>query len=137
MMIQGHPDPAGSHLLHALADAYAHGATRAGHDVRRTEVAHLEFPLLRTQADFETGAVPAALALPASDNPPDRLCYLDPNRGVVTRLFPSPHMTIDICGDKPARQRRAQQQMVNAQSGVPGVGVSKILPEGVYPLGRV
>jgi putative NADPH-quinone reductase len=66
-IIQGHPDPAGHHLLHALADAYAHGATRAGHDVRRTDVAQLEFPLLRTQADFETGAVPAALKQPQED----------------------------------------------------------------------
>ena len=66
-IIQGHPDPAGHHLLHALADAYADAALAAGHEVRRTEVAELEFPLLRTQADFETGAVPAALARPQDD----------------------------------------------------------------------
>jgi len=66
-IIQGHPDPAGRHLLHALADAYAEGAIAAGHEVRRTEVASLEFPLLRTQVDFETGAVPATLARPQDD----------------------------------------------------------------------
>ena len=60
-IIQGHPDPAGHHLLHAMADAYAEGATSAGHEVRRIEVAKLEFPLLRTQVDFETGALPPAL----------------------------------------------------------------------------
>ena len=27
-IIQGHPDPAGAHLCHALADAYAEGAQR-------------------------------------------------------------------------------------------------------------
>jgi putative NADPH-quinone reductase len=30
-IIQGHPDPAGHHLLHAMADAYAEAATAAGH----------------------------------------------------------------------------------------------------------
>ena len=66
-IIQGHPDPAGHHLLHALADAYAEGAIAAGHEVRRIEVAKLEFPLLRTQVDFETGAVPPTLARPQDD----------------------------------------------------------------------
>lgn len=60
-IIQGHPDPTNRHLLHALADAYAEGAGLAGHEVRRIEGAKLEFPLLRTQTDFETGAIPPAL----------------------------------------------------------------------------
>jgi putative NADPH-quinone reductase len=66
-LIQGHPDPAGGHLLHTLADAYAEAATRAGHAVRRIEIAKLEFPLLRTQEDFETGTIPPALAGPQED----------------------------------------------------------------------
>jgi putative NADPH-quinone reductase len=66
-IIQGHPDPAGHHLLHAMADAYADGAISGGHEVRRIEVAWLEFPLLRTQAEFETGALPPALE-PARDD---------------------------------------------------------------------
>lgn len=60
-ILQGHPDPAGHHLLHAMADAYAEGAIAAGHEVSRIEVARLEFPLLLTQADFETGVLPPAL----------------------------------------------------------------------------
>jgi putative NADPH-quinone reductase len=51
-IIQGHPDPAGHHLLHAMADAYAEGAAKAGHEVRRIEVSKLEFSLLRTQAEI-------------------------------------------------------------------------------------
>ncbi len=66
-IIQGHPDPAGGHLLHVLADAYAAGATAAGHEVRRIEVAKLEFPLLRTQSEFEAGALPPALLQPRED----------------------------------------------------------------------
>lgn len=65
-IIQGHPDPAGGHLCHALADAYAEGATAAGHEVTRIELARLDFPLLCTQEDFEAGALPEALA-PARD----------------------------------------------------------------------
>jgi putative NADPH-quinone reductase len=60
-IIQGHPDPAGGHFGHALADAYAEGALAAGHAVERIEVARLDFPLLRTQADFETGSPPDSI----------------------------------------------------------------------------
>jgi putative NADPH-quinone reductase len=61
-IIQGHPDPAGHHLCHALADAYAEGAASAGHRVIRIDIAAIDFPILRTQADFESGPLPASLA---------------------------------------------------------------------------
>ena len=48
LLIQGHPDPKGGHLCHALAQAYADGAAEAGHKLRRVEVAQLDFPLLRS-----------------------------------------------------------------------------------------
>lgn len=57
-IIQGHPDPAGGHLCHALAAAYASGAAAAGHEVRQIEIATLQVPLLRTKAEFETGTPP-------------------------------------------------------------------------------
>jgi putative NADPH-quinone reductase len=57
-LTQGHPDPTGAHLGHALADAYIRGAEGAGNTVKRIEVARLAFPLLRTQVDFERGAPP-------------------------------------------------------------------------------
>jgi putative NADPH-quinone reductase len=62
VIVQGHPDPAGNHLCHALADAYAKGAADAGHRVSWIEVAKLEFPLLRSKEDFEKGSVPPGLA---------------------------------------------------------------------------
>ncbi len=58
VVIQGHPDPAGGHLCHALADAYAAGAASGGHAVERIEVAQLEFPALRSAVEFESGATP-------------------------------------------------------------------------------
>ena len=67
LLIQGHPDAAAPHLCHALAAAYAQGATGAGHAVRQTQVAGLLFPLLASQADWESGELPAALQ-PAQDD---------------------------------------------------------------------
>ena len=61
-IIQGHPDPAGDRFCHALADVYAAGAAAAALEVKRIEVAKLEFPLLRTQADFEKGSPTAQVA---------------------------------------------------------------------------
>jgi putative NADPH-quinone reductase len=60
-IVQGHPNPAGNRLCHALADAYALGAAAAGHEVMRIEVARLDFPILRTKEEFETGHLPESL----------------------------------------------------------------------------
>lgn len=62
LVVQGHPDPGGGHLCHALAQAYADGARGAGHRVIVIDVAHLDFPLLRSQADFLSGVAPPELA---------------------------------------------------------------------------
>lgn len=61
VIIEGHPDPRTDHLCHALAEAYADGARAAGCEIERIAVGALDFPLLRTKGDFESGAVPAAL----------------------------------------------------------------------------
>ncbi|MDI4665532.1 NAD(P)H-dependent oxidoreductase [Xanthobacter autotrophicus] len=62
LILQGHPDPAGGHLCHALADAYAIGAMAAGHAVLRVDVGRLDLPLLRSQHDFLHAPPPHALA---------------------------------------------------------------------------
>jgi len=61
LIIQGHPDPAGARLCHALAHAYARGAEAGGHPVEVIETAMLDLPLLRSQADFEAGPAPAGV----------------------------------------------------------------------------
>lgn len=65
-IIQGHPDPRGHRFGNALADAYAEGAHAAGHEVKRIDVAMIDFPLLRSSDDFYQGATPEAI-LPAQD----------------------------------------------------------------------
>ena len=67
LLIQGHPDASEPHLCHALASSYATGAQHAGHTVRHVNVSTLDFPLLRSQKDFETGAVPAGLKTAQDD----------------------------------------------------------------------
>jgi putative NADPH-quinone reductase len=52
-IIQGHPDANGSHFCNSLADAYASGARGEGHEVRIIDVARIDFPLLRTQEQFQ------------------------------------------------------------------------------------
>jgi putative NADPH-quinone reductase len=61
VIIQGHPDAAVRHYGHALADEYAKGAEDGGHEVKRIDVAQLDFPLLRTKDDFEKGVAPEAI----------------------------------------------------------------------------
>lgn len=61
LIIQGHPDVTEDHLCHALAHAYALAATTAGHQVRTATPAQLDFPLLRSQKEWEHGALPLAL----------------------------------------------------------------------------
>lgn len=62
LIVQGHPDNSRPHLCHALAGAYEQGARKAGHEIRLLDVAALDFPLLRSQEEWETGTVPATLA---------------------------------------------------------------------------
>lgn len=61
LIIRGHPDAMSNHLCHGLAGAYAAGAEEAGHQVRWVKLAELEFPLLRSQEDWECGTLPASL----------------------------------------------------------------------------
>ena len=60
LLILGHPDNAQRHLCHGLEGAYADGARTAGHAVRRVDVATLDFPMLRSEQDWELGPVPVA-----------------------------------------------------------------------------
>lgn len=62
LIIDGHPDGAGRHFIHALADAYAEGAAAGGHEVRRLLVGTLDFPILRSQAEWKDSAVPPDIA---------------------------------------------------------------------------
>ncbi|MFC4158689.1 NAD(P)H-dependent oxidoreductase [Chitinimonas lacunae] len=61
LLIQGHPDPQPNHLGHALDEAYAEGAQSAGHEIRRINVAQLDFPLLRNLDEWKNSPLPPTL----------------------------------------------------------------------------
>ena len=67
LLIQGHPDPQGGHFGQALSQAYAEGAAQGGHELRRVDVAQLDFPLLRSPDEFQHGIAPAAIAAAQAD----------------------------------------------------------------------
>ena len=61
LIVQGHPDASHPHYCHALAASYVDGARDAGHEVQTVDVGSLEFPLLRSKAEWDDGKVPASL----------------------------------------------------------------------------
>lgn len=67
VLIHGHPDPAPERLCHALLAAYERGALDAGYEVRRVTVADLDFPLLRSQSEWEHSPLPASLTQAQAD----------------------------------------------------------------------
>lgn len=62
LLIQGHPDSGSRHLCHALEESYVRGAIAAGHEVRRVDTGKLEFPLLRSEREWEQGELPPGLS---------------------------------------------------------------------------
>lgn len=56
-LLNGHPDPSPERFCAALLDAYAEGARRAGHELRRIDLGHLTFPLITTAFQSDNGAV--------------------------------------------------------------------------------
>jgi putative NADPH-quinone reductase len=61
-IVQGHPDPAGGHFVHALAGAYERAAREVGHQVKRIDVARLELPLLRNAQEWASAPPTPAVA---------------------------------------------------------------------------
>lgn len=52
LVIDAHPDPDRGRLVHALADQYAKAAEAGGHLVQVVRLCDLEFPWLRSAAEF-------------------------------------------------------------------------------------
>jgi putative NADPH-quinone reductase len=67
LLIDGHPDPDSIHLTQALVDAYASGACEGDHEVRRVRVAKLDFPLLRSQREWQHEPLPPSLEQAQAD----------------------------------------------------------------------
>ena len=60
-IIEGHPDGDEGRFGHALAEAYAEGARQGGHEVHRVRLAELDFPLIHSKAEWDSGRIPPVL----------------------------------------------------------------------------
>jgi putative NADPH-quinone reductase len=60
-IIQGHPDASSRHYGHTLADTYAKSAAACGHEIKRIEVAAMDFPVLRSKPDYDAGQPPESI----------------------------------------------------------------------------
>src|SRR5436853_542345 len=70
-------------------------------------------------------------------NPPLFAAKADPDRRVVARLLPAADMPVDLGVRHPSCELRAQQQMVDPESRIAGIGIPEIIPEGIDRLIRV
>jgi len=61
LIVQGHPDTTRPHLCHALADHYREGAESAEHEVHQISIAALDFPILKSQQEWQYGDLPTTL----------------------------------------------------------------------------
>ena len=62
LVIQGHPDRSAKRFCRALAGAYVAGARDAGRGISTIDVTDLDFPVLRSRADWDSGALPRDIA---------------------------------------------------------------------------
>lgn len=67
LVINGHPDPSPERFCAALSDAYADAAAKAGAEVRRLAIGALDFPLIRSRAEFEDTDPPACIVAAQQD----------------------------------------------------------------------
>ena len=67
LIVNGHPDARPERLSAALAAAYEEGALKGGHQVRRIDVGALNFPLIRSTADFTDKEPPEAIRAAQGD----------------------------------------------------------------------
>ena len=61
LVIQGHPDSSQQHLCHTLEDSLYQRGDGCRHEIKRINVARLDFPLLRSQHEWEKGVLPNSL----------------------------------------------------------------------------
>lgn len=60
-IIEGHPDHSKVHFGHALVDAYAKGASEAGHEVKRLSVAEFDLPVLHSQDEWNSDILSSSI----------------------------------------------------------------------------
>jgi putative NADPH-quinone reductase len=135
LIVNGNPDPAAERLTGGLAQAYADGASGAGHEVRRIDVGALSFSLLRNAADFvlapKDGDIVAAQA---SFRWAEHLVFIYPIWfGTIPALFKA-FMELVGCGEFLATTRAGGYSKGNLNGRSARVIVTMGMPALLYRL---
>lgn len=78
-LLNGHPDGSPECFCAAVLDAYAGGACRSGHEVRRLDLGAMDFPLIKTAEQSNKGEVaPNALRVQDALQWADRVVLVFP-----------------------------------------------------------
>ena len=56
---------------------------------------------------------------------------LHPRGCVIARFFPASYISINARTDQSLRNRRVEKQVINAQTGVAHISISKVIPERI------
>jgi putative NADPH-quinone reductase len=129
-IIDGHPDPDRARFVHALADAYADGAVAGGHDIRRVDVAQLNFPVLRSRKQWTDEPLPPLLEEPqAAIGWADHLVMLYPLwHGDLPALFKAfleqvmrPGFALEYGNRFPKKLLQGKSAHVTVTMGMPGL----------------
>jgi putative NADPH-quinone reductase len=129
-IIDGHPDPDRARFVHALADSYADGAVAGGHDIRRVEVAKLDFPILRTRHEWMEEQLPDGLrGAQAAIGEADHLVLLYPLwMGDVPALFKAfleqilrPGFALEYGNRFPKKLLKGRSAHIVVTMGMPGL----------------
>src|SRR5574338_620819 len=54
---------------------------------------------------------------------------LYPHRSMIAGFFPTPYVAVNAGAGKAAAQLRAEQEVINAQAGIPAVCITEIIPK--------
>lgn len=127
-IIQGHPHGTGTHLCHALADAYAKGAARARAEVSRLDVGKLAPAPLTDPADFTAPPGGSMLAAQRTVAEADHLVIVFPLwlggapaavKAFFEQLARNEFMLSNASGSWPERRLRGRSARLIVTMGMP------------------
>lgn len=147
-LLNGNPDPSPKRFCAALSQAYTDGAVEAGHAVRRLDLGALDFPLIKSAADSDSGPVaPDAVKVQDALLWADHIVLIFPLwlddqpallRGLFEQVFRYRFVHIDCDKDKKALKGKTVHTVVTmgmpvelytAQNGAHCIGS---LEKGLY-----
>lgn len=128
-VVQGHPDPAGSNFIEALADAYTEGAKEAGHEVRRIDIGQLDYAPIQSPKEYGSEPPEAIQEAQATLKWADHWVILYPLwlgampamlKGFLEQVF-RPGFGFDLSGRLPTRHLKGKSARIVITMGMPAL----------------